>query len=744
MSRSRRIYERLSGEATVVNPQVWNGSGKEQFLALTKKCKDAIQEANALMEKYADVSLEIMEEDIKSPIKQYQLGFGAISSPGEAKVLRMWELLKQYNMTFGPYYIYMAGGLETMAKLKGADVGYRLAHHPAKSDFIQSVEDGVLNPETGLVRKQKFNVYSTPENLAAFKKDVTWFLKKVSTYSGVENVVYLGERDFEWSLWGEWMHEKFLNYLKEKYSSIQELNQTWATEYADFTDITLPVAKPETRQDHGLWEDWTRYREVYHLTEEVMPLQELVQTITPDLRSNVYASYNRQPVHPANGINYHEVFKGFNPSTYEMGPPTEAKQILAADITSSGGRNLTSEWSGMYFPLGFAPDRTDLIKREMWNGVGWGQLGIQIYSGATRAGHYDGNLLDFHENPTANLAQFKIVADDFKRVSPLLMDGEREPALIQVIYSPTTRRHTSWPGVEADRPMEEVSGWWATGKVAHYHTRALDEGAALEKDFEGKMIVASDVEYMTDALEEKLTEHVKAGGVVVVSTNSARFNEYGAAKDSLLARIGAVPASTDGRIVEIGKKKLELPDYLESVTFNMLFEDRSEVVLRYNNGDPAIIKVQDEKGHWLVVGFTFGRGWKTWLNEPEDPAHFLNVLAHSVQIESGYKSEDPRLVVWPWKYNGRKFLILTYPVSSKLADAPPAKEGFPFRRPSSMIPVNLLVRGEVSAQDMVVGGVLPSEVQNGWTKLNTLIASPGGVILEILPRTNSVPAIQVA
>lgn len=735
LTRIRRQYERLSEEGKQLNKSVWKRERQEAFLALTKKNQDAIKEIEKMGASYAAIPQSTMSEKVKNPLGTYQLGFGTLSMPTEERWRRLWPLLKDSGFTFGPYYMGQAGGAGNLAKFPDMNTGYRLYNVIGDSAFSEKIEDGVLNPRTGEIQAKKMYGYSSPEKFALFLKDAIWFLKTANNMPGVGNVVYATERDLEWSLWGDWMRDKFLDYLKSKYQNTEALNKVWGTTYQDFQEIQLPRKRPETQSEHALWEDWTRYRELYILNEEIRPFQKLVREYAPNLRATQFGSYDQQAKHPANGINYYEIYQGINPTTFEMGPTKRdsGRQILAADITSSGGRNLTSEWAAMYFPSGFTADRTDLIKQELWNGVGWGQVGIQTFVGATQiqANFYEGNVIDFHENPLANLAQYKNVTSDFKRFTPLILDGERKPPLIQIMYSPTTRRHTAWPEIAGDQPLAEVAGWWDAARRAHYPARALDEGAVLDGKITAPLLIVSDVSYLPDGVQEKLREYVKNGGTLLVSPRSGHYDEYGKIQDSLLSMAGVIPSSTQDRNVRLPQGFLSLPQDIECVKLTAVNPQNAKTVLTYENGSSAALKTSYGKGHIIVLGFPFGQGRDSWSSQSEMAASFMEQIAQAAGLEREYQTDDADLVIWPWSYQGKDYLILTYPTVSKLTDEKPGEKGFPFRRQAPMKPFELKVKGRVSVKDVLLGENLPTKFQGNHTVVSGLIATPGGVVLEL-------------
>src|SRR5690606_5370544 len=139
------------------------------------------------------------------------------------------------------------------------------------------------------------------------------------------------------------------------------------------------------------------------------------------------------------------------------------------------------------------------------------------------------------------------------------LDGQRATAAIRILYSPTTRRHTSWPGIAADLPMNEAVAWYGALGSLHLPARVLDEGALPESTPDFQVLVVSGVSYLNDALLERIKQFVHGGGTAIITPDSGQFNEYGRPKDSLLSLAGVLPASTTAEAVAIpGKEALSL------------------------------------------------------------------------------------------------------------------------------------------------------------------------------------------
>jgi hypothetical protein len=71
-----------------------------------------------------------------------------------------------------------------------------------------------------------------------------------------------------WALDNEWEGQldyskpavdRFHQYLKQTYGTIDKLNAIWKTEYEDFSQIVPPAPEAQIRERHGAWLDWHRF-----------------------------------------------------------------------------------------------------------------------------------------------------------------------------------------------------------------------------------------------------------------------------------------------------------------------------------------------------------------------------------------------------------------------------------------------------------------------------------------------------
>jgi len=674
--------------------------------------------------------------NVTNRFERMSLGFMDITPDGLLRLRDVYPILKDLGVSSGPMYFSNIGSAETLKELyemTGIFTGYRMnvlsSTHPAKREW----DMGVLDPEKGTVATKKWQWYETGDDWKFFEKDAAWFLKKVNEMPGIGYVCYLDERDLAWSMWDERMRLRFIKYLSGKYQTVEKMNEKWRSGFKTFDEIKLPLKRPETREEHALWEDWTRYREIYYLEEEVRPQARIVRKYAPRLFSLVYGSYSRQPLNPANGINYYEIYKEFNPNTFEMGPHLR-NEIIAADIAGHHHRNLTAEWAAYYYPPPTQGEKIDLFKQEVWKGAGWGQLGICMFLGSM-AGNHKSNLISVNDTILPLGWQMKAVMEDMTLMRAVTMDGRRENPAVRILYSPTTRRHTSWPGIERDKSMEEVCGWYRAMQMAHIPARAIDEGAVLEEGIspDCAALILPQVEYLTDALREKIEKYVKAGGALVITEDSGRYNEYGDKKSSLLELAGVVNAGTAGDgAVDLGGGRFMSAEFKggRAEILKALYPETEEV-LKYRKGGAAVTAGTYGKGRIVVTGVPFGQWFNNELEgNPGEALAYAAKIMEATGVPREFECDDTNVTIWPWEYAGKRYLLITSRTRSGLTKARKTG-GFPFERMGRMEAFTLKVAGDYKIKDYLLGMTVPVKREGDYTVISGLVPSPGGVLYEL-------------
>ena len=705
----------------------------DSFLNL---CHAEIKKAEELncqyLEKFKQYAKQPMPIMPKHPFRE--LLWGALLPTIEAQsaysLKDTYIKLREMGISIAPTHTVDWDLSSSLYDATGISSGYRLFYYGMHHRAMGGFQMGVLDPKTGKITYKPGEWFKDSGAWKKYEEDSSWTIKSAQHQKGISSIFYGDERDMAWSFWDDYMLQRFVKYLANKYSSIDGVNKEWGTSYGNFSDIKLPTRRPETQAEHALWEDWTRYREIYRLQEEVMPMVNIVKKYAPNLINWFYGSYYQQGEHPANGINYYEAGKLFNPSSMEGGF-TVREEVLNADICGFQKKFIVPEWSVFYFSPGSARAQIDLLKDAVWNSVNLGMIGCQTFTGSNQNPNFigaDGLVKQLGH-------QMRELTSELRLVQHIYLDGAREEVPIRILYSSTTRRHTSWPDIELDKSLESVCGYYAALRSLHYQARAIDELAIMEGKLpkETKVLIVPQVTYMNSELFKKLEAFVRAGGTLIATTDCGSFDEYGRRHDYLLSMAGVSRNPAISKTVE----GIRIGTFAKDVfALNAIFPENSKTVFRYDGGAAAGILSTVEKGKLLILGFPFGREYNSVLrNDPASALALLRTIFDAVGFEPDYICPDDHLVVRPWLYAGDKYLMLNYLQRNEMIVKKEGK-GFPLKSPSSLVPFELGVRGAFDVEDYLSGKMLQASFDGTFTTMKGVIENPGGAVYRLIPVHN--------
>ncbi|MFA6929215.1 MAG: hypothetical protein WCT05_02730 [Lentisphaeria bacterium] len=606
-----------------------------------------------------------------------------------------WEFYRQLNQKYG------------------FGTGYRFWYIERGHSEKQTVSSAVFDPNTGSVKAVSANVFS--KEIPQFDQELIPILQEAEENPGVTTIVHGEERDLQWSLWGPYMREKFLEYLKQRYKvDISALNKEYISIFSSFDEIILPLKRPETQSEHALWEDWTRYREIYRIKEEMEHRVGLVKKYAPSTKQWLYGSYHMQRRHPANGINYYEHGQLVNPSSLESGSQSPWKEVIANDITAFGRKHVNPEWADFYFPPGSHRDCIHRMRQSLWNEANCGTIGWFLYMGGQQGSRWNVAPL---MTPGGNIQpvgyELRSITRDFHAARRLFLDGQRAEPELRFIYSPTTRRHTSWPGIEEDRSLDCVTGWNEACKRLHIPARAIDEQPIMEGKLsqECRFLLLPRVEYLNRELFIRLQDFMKGGGTLVATADSGRFDQYGHRIDVLaeLAGVRVFPYQSG---------------MVEEYQFEILFSDETKPLIRKENSITAT-STQVGKGRLILIGSALGQIFNATGAELEQ----INSLLAEIGVMRPFRCNDPNLVIRPWVLDGEAFLAChyLYKANTKRKDG-----GFPLGAPVPMVEFDLELAGHFEIEDWLLGVKLESSFEAGKTNIKGLIENPGGKIYRLI------------
>ncbi len=692
--------------------------------ALTTLSSEIAETSCRLKKELAPLSASVLPADHGNAAHPYgemvftAFGFGPWGSAGSDG---LWKKVREIGITNSAL---ISDDWELVRRQKGKfglGCHYTINHiHRGHTDK-ERVSSGVFDPRTGSVRPVRIDVWgaSRPEIDSALAR----LLRQADGTPGIDVVMFGDERDFQWSLWGGYMRGKFLDHLRNKYKDIAALNSRWDSDFPSFDSIELPLKRPESRKEHALWEDWSRFREIYFIDNEMRHWVELTARFAPHKKKWLYGSYNLQGRYPANGINYYEYGKLADPASLENGSLQPWKEVIAHDVTAFGKKHVNPEWADFYFPSGSRIDDMNRMRQSLWNEANSGTIGWFLYMGGeqTRRWHHTPLMTPAGNIQPAGFA-LREITRDFRAARRLFLDGRRAEPEVRIVYSPTTRRHTSWPGIETDKQLQCAAGYNEAFKRLHIPARVIDEQAVMEGKLprECRFLFLPQADYLNGVLLEKLRKFMREGGTLIATPDSGTFDEYGAKGEFLLETAGVRPSGqNDPGFRTFKPQKLQV-----------LFPEETRVILEYPDHTAAMTETRVGKGRLVITGLPIGREFSNsgcalgWL---EDAAAALG-------MERFLRCDDPNLVIRPWILDGETYLACHY---IHRAVSAPAEGSFPLSSAPAMVKFKIDLQGSFAVTDWLADAELPAEHADGITSVTGLIGNPGGRILKLTGKKGS-------
>jgi len=742
----RMTFEEVSREGERLRrlKLVATAQGDAERVLLTARCRTLLTE---LQRTCAEVKAKLsnshpaMHPPVQNPWGRIFLDFDFVEPGGLSRNLELAKIARELGFSgmplHGSFYadrIFRQTGLSSGYRMDGMEYG-----HP----FGVPYTCGTLNPTTGAVTPVKSSWFDTPESRAKYDEAISWRLKKLQAdHPEITRVFCMQERSMDWSMWGERMRGKFLRYLTEQYKTIQRVNMAWGSDYAAWSDIKLPVKRPESPREHALWEDWTRFRELYLINEERLPLIRAIKQAAPRMAIMAYQNYCSQLGHPAHGINYYDYGKVLDWNTLELGSMGYPEEEMAADITGFFHKSITPEWGSTYLCCmpGGEGQKIDMLKRRMWNGLGWGQIGWCTFAGSSANLPYS-NFVDADNHVTPPGWMVKELMRDFDAVGYIFLDGQREEPAVRILYSPTTQRHTNWPGLEREKSLEAVCGFQRACEMLKMPSRAIDEGAILDGHLarECKLLILPETTYLNRQLYAKIHDFLKAGGTVLATADAGRFDQYGTRQDALLALAGVAEKSARQPVVTLAGGRQYRAQTINSARPEALvpvFPEQAEIVLRADNGDALVTKTRVGKGQLLISGLPLGRQFLLECEQrPEAALAVMNRLLDAAKLERNYQCDDLQLTIRPWSYHGKHYLAIANPERTGPSQGASSSAVAVARAPLATS-FTLTVTGQWSVTDVALGVPVLTTHTGHSTLIHGLVDNPGGVVYALAPASN--------
>lgn len=545
-------------------------------------------------------------------------------------------------------------------------------------------QSGEINPSNG-TRKETSEWTAEPQKAEAFLKNLFEKWKGHRLFRiGVACETGIGFR-----YWGKQAEKDFQQYLKEQYKTIGELNRHWGTDWKDFSEIALPVRKPETPADHARWEHWRKLREKT-FEKFYSDYYNIVRKQNRDI--DIFGLVSTGSLNsPLYGVNFYEVTKYQDINGMDGTAVGPEKEWLFQDLTTK--RSLTAEWGGLY-----QPQPLTYVNGKLLEELTGGALGFNLW--LWQFGNGEADYVDYTGLPKAYGSLARMTIRDARKFEHIILDGRRADPEIGILFSQTTRAHDQawgWRGENTFSPhVQAVINSYSYFLSHGRNARAVAEEMLLDGNLPPvKVLVVSQADYLSLDVQKKLLEFARAGGRLIIEGRAGRFDNFGMPSDFLFQSLGVVPAFVRAQTVSLGGKTFPLsPD---DPVFSP--SGKSTVLASFGKG-PAAAVFPYGKGLVTVIGLNAGL-----KKSPVFQPLMKEILART-GVPDRFIVSDPNVLLREWNYGPDTYLMLTS------------------RRPNwETFPVNVKIRGKCTVEDVLFKQNAGTSFRDGYTSFDTLLAN---------------------
>ncbi len=437
---------------------------------------------------------------------------------------------------------------------------------------------------------------------------------------------------------------RFIEWLKKKYGTIEQLNKAWATQrwsrrLNSFEDVDLPLGDgpgPSERylDLHRYWSDVTvaRLQELEAIRRRVMPDVPSISNLwdtAPRRGFDYLSTYKSYVSYPAEGFYPGDPVSGsFGAMTVKGDLPTP---IWFNEFTAGGG--------GYYGTPG---------RSRMYAYVAL-MIGAQGILAWTFNSHIGGEeqalfgLVDHDGTPSWKVDEFGRIASEFKRLSKFGFPRHTRPE-VAIAYSfdsfvdsrPNGPSNTTL-GYFKPPYSDQVQGAFDPFFRANIDTAIINIGHASLSSY--KLVVIPAHYVMDEASAKAIRDYVNDGGCVLMTAFSAKVNEHGLwfetplpgrLNDVFGLKTNAFYRQEAALRLELEGKEVETDAHL----YEVLEPSTASVLARFANtpeSSPALTIDRYGKGHALYLATE---------SNPSSVGAVLNVIMKLGSVQPGPRTPE--------------------------------------------------------------------------------------------------------
>jgi len=426
--------------------------------------------------------------------------------------------------------------------------------------------------------------------------------------------------------------ERFRQWLKEKYQTLERLNEAWHRTFTDWSQVEPP--RYGTILTYTDFMDWRVYYG-YKLAEDLAMRNQAVKAIDPEHVTTSHAPNPSplvrtlaDPYDPTDDFLMKDSVDFFGTSFYpKLTAPehnwTLERRVLAMDLTGSmtGGRGFyvgeLQAGYGVHGTVVGSPVTASDLEIWTWGMVSRGARAINYYAfypmnAGYESGGYGMIMLD--GTLTERSRHAGAIASQIAKNADLLLQSRPERAEVAVVFSPIAPLVGGYDEEGSRTAMHEaVAGYHRMFFERNLPVEVLSSRELAQDDLRQYKLVIVPYPLMLTAEEARiLKEYVSGGGHLFVEARAGWVNERGHAEPR-------VPGFGFDEIFGVREKQL-IPDkefavkwgtaQFEGMTFQEQFEveDRAaKAVALAEDGTPIAFEKEYHKGRAIILGAFAGQ-----------------------------------------------------------------------------------------------------------------------------------------
>lgn len=460
--------------------------------------------------------------------------------------------------------------------------------------------------------------YTSPIYREKVKKIDTLLAKRYGTHPAV--ILWHLSNEYGGECYCPLCQEAFREFLKEKYKTLDRLNEAWWTHfwshtYTQWSQIQAPVPNGE-RSVHGLWLDWKRFvtaQTVSFMQEEILAVKS--QNPNIPVTTNMMGFYEK--------LNYFKFAKDIDIVSWDNYPLWHSDDNIAVASFAAASHDLMRSIKGDSFLLmesSPGPTNWQSVSKQKKPGMhelasmqamAHGANSVQYFQWRQSRGSFEkfhAAVVDHYGGEDTRM--FREVSQVGKNIEALqeLLPKTKVEAQIAVLYDWENR----WAVEEAKGPRNCGIHYLET--VCEHHRALWEMGLQtdiidMEQDLSKYRLIIAPMLYMYRAnISQKLQDFVKNGGILVGTYWS------GVVDDTDLCYLGGRPG--DGMKEVFGVRVEEIDglydfqeNYILSDGFSFKVTELCEIIKPEK--DVRVLSVYSEDyyaGKAAVTANTFGKG----------------------------------------------------------------------------------------------------------------------------------------